>query len=300
MLFVARATARPDTPLFTPSTMHDAGTQALNHAGTRVLVSFSGRLSLRDTSTGLTLKTVDETELGLTQHAFHPEWSPDDQSVVVTVSALGDSDWAVRSGAIGVLPYNNGQFGKVEIIVPTGVAAGDDFNFYPTWSPDGHWIAFATAKMGMTPTGLMQTSYAQAYARLRLVNRDTKAVYELGAASGEPGRTATWPKFAPFTQAGGLMFLTFNAKLDYGFFLPNNAMGGAPQLWMTAIDASKPLQVGADPSRAPVWLPFQDVGQRNYSTAWAQTIGCRVDNGTSVGCGANQVCNAGACAMVAR
>jgi hypothetical protein len=295
VLWVA-PTAKADTPLFPPATKHDCGTQALNHDGTRVLVSYSGRLVLRDTATGTVLKEVDETELGLTQHAFHPEWSPDDQSVVVTVSALGDSDWAVRSGAIGVLPYNNGQFGKVEILVPTGTAVGSDFNFYPTWSPDGHLIAFATA-----PIGMMETSYAQVNARLRLVNRDTKAVFELAAASGAMGSTVTWPKFAPFTQAGGLMFLTFNAKLDYGFFLPNNAgsASGTPQLWMTVIDTSKLQQPGADPSRPPVWLPFQRVTDHNYLGTWSETVGCRVDNGTSIGCGSQETCHAGACAMVA-
>jgi len=104
----------------------------------------------------------------------------------------------------------------------------------------------------------------------------------------------SWPKFAPFAQAGGLMFLTFNAKLDYGFLLPANA-GGTPQLWIAAIDASQPLQVGVDPSHAPVWLPFQTVSQQNYATSWAEAVGCA----TSAGCGTDQVCSAGACAMVA-
>ena len=290
------STAKADTPLFTPSTTHDSGTQALNHDGTRVLVSFTGMLILRDAKTGAKLGQVDETQLGRTQHAFHPEWSPDDQSIAVTVSAQGDSDWATRTGAIGVLPYNNGQFGPVDIIVPTGTTVGSDFNFYPTWSPDGHFIAFATGKVGAATAP--QTSYDQPTARLRLVDVATKVVVELSAASGKAGSTSTWPKFAPFAQAGGLMFLTFNAKLDYGFFLPNNA-GGAPQIWMTAVDTNKPLQAGVDPSRPPVWMPFQDVKERNYGSAWAQAVGCRVDKGASLGCGVNQVCNAGACAMVA-
>ena len=51
VLWVA-PTAKPDTPLFPLSAMHDAGTQALNHDGTRVLVSFSGRLLLRDAEDG--------------------------------------------------------------------------------------------------------------------------------------------------------------------------------------------------------------------------------------------------------
>ena len=92
------------------------------------------------------------------------------------------------------------------------------------------------------------------------------------------------------------MFLTFNAKLDYGFLLPDNA-GGNPQLWIAAIDGSKALQVGVDPSHAPVWLPFQNVSQHNYATTWGETVGCGTAKAGA--CGDGQVCNAGACAMVA-
>ncbi|HVR03168.1 MAG TPA: hypothetical protein VMT47_13615 [Polyangia bacterium] len=282
------ATAEVNTPLFPPAASHDCGTQALNHDGSRVLVSYSGRLFLRDTATGRTLFEVNETQLGLTQHAFHPEWSPDDMSIAVTVSAQGDADWSVRTGDIGVLPYNDGQFGPVETLVPTGT----EFNFYPTWSPDGHWIAFATA-----PVGPMQTSYQQVHARLRLVNRDTRVVSELVAASGAAGSTSTWPKFAPFTQPGGLMFLTFNSKMDYGFFLPSNA-GGLAQLWMTVLDVSKLAQTGADASRPPVWLPFQDVAEHSYLGWWAESIGCDPGVASASACGDQQVCDSGACAMV--
>jgi len=280
-------TADPDMPLFTPATMHDSGTPALNHDGTRVLVAFSGRLLLRDAKTNKALFEVNETQLGLTQHAFHPEWSPDDQTIAVTMSAEGDSDWAVRTGAIATLPYNDGQFGAVTVLVPTGT----EFNFYPTWSPDGQWIAFATA-----PVATGQTSYDQPNARLRLVNVASKAVYELTNATRKPASTSTWPKFAPAMQ-NGLMFLTYNSKIDYGFFLPTS--GGVPQLWMSTIDVGKLAQPSADPSSAPVWLPFQDVTQRNYLGAWTENVGCRIEADRSIGCGLNEICSDGACAMVA-
>jgi hypothetical protein len=279
-------TSDPDTPLFTPATVHDSGTPALNHDGTRVLVAVSGRLFLRDAKTNVDLFQVDETQLGLTQHAFHPDWSPDDQTIAVTMSAEGDSDWAVRTGAIATLPYNNGQFGPVNVLVPTGT----EFNFYPTWSPDGLWIAFATA-----PVAMMQTSYDQPNARLRLVNVASKTVYELTNATWKAASTSTWPKFAPDMQSG-LMFLTYNSKIDYGFFLPS---GGVPQLWMSTIDVGKLAQAGADASSAPVWLPFQDVTQANYLGAWAERVGCRIEANRSIGCGLNEICSDGACAMVA-
>ena len=289
------STADADTPLFTPATMHDSGTPALNHDGTRVLVAFSGRLLLRDAHTGKQLFEVNETQLGITQHAFHPEWSPDDATIAVTLSAEGDSDWAVRTGAIATLPYNGGQFGPVQILVPTGA----EFNFYPTWSPDGRYIAFATAPVGAATQMPPVTSYDQPNARLRLVEVATKTVTELANATWKAASTSTWPKFAPAAQ-GNLMFLTFNSKIDYGFFLPNNAASVAqPQLWITAIDASKVSEAGVDPSSPPVWLPFQDVTKRNYLGAWTASVGCRVEGGQSIGCGASQICDAGACAMVA-
>ncbi|HVZ71544.1 MAG TPA: hypothetical protein VHJ20_04140 [Polyangia bacterium] len=288
-------TTNVDKPNFTPATMHDSGTMALNSDGSRVIVSTAGRLFLRDAHTGAQILEVPPADLGQPIHGFHPDWSPDDKSIALTLSAMGASDWSVSTGAIGVLPYNNGAFGPVETLVDTGT----DFNFYPTWSPDGHWIAFATAPVGVS-MGVAETSYRQTKARLRLVNRDTHAVFELAAATGGVGRTSTWPKFAPGVQAGGLMFLTYNSRIDYGFYLSNNTneMTGQTQLWMTTIDVRKLQTAASDPSSPPVWLPFQAVTERNYLGVWAEHIGCRVENGQSIGCGDHEICDKGACAMV--
>jgi Tol biopolymer transport system component len=277
-------------PLFPTATSHDSGMMALSPDGTRVLVSYSNRLVLRDAASGASLGDVPAAALG-TRHGYHPEWAPDGKSLAMTLSSDATTDVAVRSGAIGVLPYDptatgDAAWGAVEEIVPSGT----DFNFYPTWSPDGHWIAFATA-----PTAAGQTSYMQPQARLRLVNRDTKTVFELANATFKPGRTSTYPKFAPVAQSGGLMFLTFNSKNDYGFFNPTQ-----PQLWITSIDPNKVL-TGDDPSSVPVWLPFQSPKERNYLGVWTERIPCRAEGtGISVGCGVNEVCTNGACATVAR
>jgi Tol biopolymer transport system component len=284
------ATSDPSKALFTPSTKHDSATLALNHDGSRVLVSVGGQLILRDATTGTPLGSVPDALLGAGQHGFHPEWSPDDKNIAITLSDAGDSDWSVSTGSIAVLPYNGGTFGPVDVIVPSGA----EFNFYPTWSPDGHWIAFTTA-----PVGALQTSYVQTNAHLRLANRDTHQVFDLTNATSTLGRVSAMPKFAPFPQSGGLMFLTFKSKIDYGFFLPNND-GGPPQLWITAIDPTRAQQVGDDPSSPPVWLPFQSVAERNYLGTWSERVGCRLDAaGRSTGCGSQEICSSGACAIVA-
>jgi hypothetical protein len=282
------ATSNPEQPLFASATMHDSGTMALSHDGTRVMVSYAGRLFLRNAATGETLGEVGLAAIPDPLHGFHPDWAPDDKSVALTLSARGASDWSVGSGAIGVLPIDlsatgSAMFGRVETIVENTDAT---FNFYPSFSPDGHWIVFASA-----PPGPDQTSYKQTNARLRLANRDTHAVYELENATNAPGRSATWPKFAPFTQAGGLMFVTFNSKMDYGFYVSSASM--LAQMWITAIDVRR-LQTQGDASTPPVWLPFQDVTSFNYLSAWSERVGCRDANG----CGAQQTCEQGACVMV--
>src|SRR5262249_21999476 len=144
-------------------------------------------------------------------------------------------------------------------------------NFYPTWSPDGKWVAFASAPVG-SPGG----SFNQEKARLRLVASDGGKVYELAKTTQGSGHTSTWPKFAPFVQRQGtLLFITFNSKIDYGFFLKNDSLAvdqRTPQLWMVGIDTEK---LGAsDASYAPMWLPMQDVTQNNHLGYWAEKIPC--------------------------
>jgi hypothetical protein len=288
----ATSTADPTRPLFGVSGMHDSSTIAVSPDGARLLVSYSDVLVLRDTATGAVLGQVDPAFLAPDRKAYHPEWSPDGQQIAVTLSAQPVKDWSVRTGSIAVLPYNGGSFGPAQVVAPQDAS---DFNFYPTWSPDGQWIAFASAPRGNGT----DSSYDRADARLRLVASTGGAIHELGNATFQPGHTSTWPKFAPHMQANGsVMFITFNSKIDYGFFLKRDTTGGAPQLWLSAIDLRK-LAAGGDPSSAPVWLPFQEVTQRNHLGFWTTQVGCRLEaDGSSSGCGEREACREGRCVMV--
>jgi len=62
--------------------------------------------------------------------------------------------------------------------------------------------------------------------------------------------------------------------------------GGSLRIW------ARPT---ADASRPAVWLPFQDFSQHSYLGAWSERVACEAGGST---CGTNQICNAGACAMV--
>lgn len=284
-----KLTARPDTQVVPPAApgTYDSSMMALTSDGKRVLVSYDEQLVLRSAGPdpagahqpGDVLATLTKAELG-GKIGYFPEFSRDDDAVVLTLSDQPDSAIAVQAGDIAIIDFDlaASKFGKPQIIVP---GTEDTFHFYPTWAPTGEYIAFASAPRETGEDGNPRKSYDQKKARLRLVSRDGSRVYELENATYKSSSWSTYPKFAPFSagQDDALMFLTFNSKVSYGFLLDNEErQDGArlAQLWMSAIDVTK---LPADPSSAPVWLPFQDVTQTAHLGIWTSDVKCRTDLG---------------------
>jgi Tol biopolymer transport system component len=295
--------------------------------GTLLLTNWKGVLEIRDGSTGQRMMNVPPDMLG--GLAVMPEWSPDGQSIVfvqvppegelgyqLSPSQLLAGDWIVgNAGSIAVLPYNGGAFGQAKVLVPS--KAMQEYNVYPSWSPDSQFIVFATvtypgssitapqnlcpascqAAGGSAPTGYVY-SYDQDTARLRLVSATGGAPIELQNATHAMGRTATWPKFSPFLQTSStgstLVFFTFSAKFDYGFVVQG---GFTPQLWMAGIDLAKAkVENPSDPSYPPFWLPFQDPKQNNHSGIWTTDVAC---SGMGTGdCPPEFTCENGVCVKV--
>jgi hypothetical protein len=74
--------------------------------------------------------------------------------------------------------------------------------------------------------------------------------------------------------------------------LKNDPAAGFPQLWLAAIDLR--LLDSGDPSSAPLWLPFQELTQRNHLGFWSERVPC-TDAST---CGVEDVCENGRCVPV--
>jgi len=262
---------------------------ALNRNGSRVVVAFDGRLTLRDAATSSVLAEADKSFFGGGRTAFFPEFSADDQEVVVTLSDAPDSFWSVVTGEIAIVPVTGDQFGEPRVIASTP----DQVYFYPSWSPDGEWVAFAAAP-------IFSLSYDQPSARLCVVHKDGGTIYELENATQGIGNTSTLPKFAPFVQADGSMFFTFNSKLDYGLLLENSAKASAaeqlPQLWLSVFDPRRVTD--GDPSSAPVWLPFQRVDQRNHLGLWTERVSCGDGNEQVSVCGPGEICIDNSCRVL--
>jgi TolB protein len=282
---------QPETPAIATSRDQpsDSAMMALNRDGSRVVTAFDQRLVLRETSSGEILTEALPGAFGPGRTPFFPEYSPNDQELVVTLSDDPDSEIAVRNGGIFVIPVSDDGFGAAREVVAQDE---QEFHFYPTWSPDGNWIAFVSAPIDG------DSSHDRPDTRLRLVAATGGPIHELERASGSIGETATWPKFSPFEQCGGdggcdsadrVFFVTFSSKRDYGLLLRNSKKESVErfsQLWLSAIDVGR-LSQGLDASLAPVWLPQQALDTKNHLGFWTEQLKCNAE----IGCGSGAICN---------
>ena len=260
--------ATPDSLAVAPVVSPDGRYVVARNAVDRSLAVYSG-------STGLRLGLVDETFLE--GRIDFPQWSPAGDELVATRATSQGQPAASHSavnGELVIIPFRNETLQKPQ---PLPFEAGQSVHAYPAWSPDARWIVFTSSPMGSETVNNPET-------RLRLMNRATRAVYELTSAFRGLGERAKWPRFAP-TALGDCqtMFLTFQSRLDYGFLRQNSVAvdRGFSQLWMSQIDLSR---LPGDPSSAPIWLPFQDHMQRNILPTWSDFIPCSAGCPTGTGC----------------
>jgi hypothetical protein len=267
-------------------------------------------LELRDAKTGATHARYDlgDPIFGGNRLGIHPEWSPDGNSLVVALAdATGDTAqlgcvWTSDTcrSSIAVLPVTNGgkALGTAEVIVPN---AGTDFHFYPSWSPDGKWLAFVSATWDKDAHP-NEKSLGNLNGVVRLVEiagaphdcpgdecheLTNLTRYTPADAAARQGKHSTWPKFAPFAQGtdGKLFFIGYNSAIDYGFLA-----SGVTQLWMSAVDLAQ-IGPGQDPSYAPIWLPYQELDDGSLTPYWTTELPCQLDpGGGCAGCVGDESC----------
>jgi len=299
----------------------------------RVLVAEDARVSLLDARTGALVRSF-ATE-GLAGAGFiltHPAWSPRGNAVAFARVRVPKGAASLATNAVHFQDSDivTSSYDPVaDTLQPPVVQVARDpadpelsFHFSPSYSPDGSWLVFASTSGG-------EDGYASPHARLRMVAADrpgqtcpSPSCYELQAASQGHDKAATWPRVAPFSQLGGQVFyVMFSAKRDYGDVVlhPEGAgpacgqgatAGGASatpsffarhlsQIWMSAIDLRRlAADPSADPSTAPVWLPFQDPAASHHLPEWTESLACSADGLTYALCGRGEACVDGACRVV--
>lgn len=240
-----------------PRDAPDYGWGTFNPAGTRLLYADKGKLRLIDVVTG---EAVGNVELPPGAAAVHPDWAPDGRAVAVTywtAEKKQTGNKQVQGSSIARLAVrDDGTLAAPEVLVAS--AGPDDTLLYPSYAPDGRWLAFVRAQ-----GPAKDSSDAQVY----LVAADgTGEPLALAQLNGGV-LTNTMPTWLP-TIRDGIGFITFSSQRDYGDILVG---AQRDQLWAAAIDFDQLSQnAGAlDASSPAFWLPFQDVLENNHRALWS-------------------------------
>ena len=248
-------------PEMKPRPPGDYGWSSFNPDGSQLAYAAKGKLHIIDANTGIELPKVHlPPETSVTQ----PDWSPDGKSIAValTMGKAPKGNKLVSGSSIARLKFlDDGMLGEPEPLVSS--RGPDDTLAYPTYSPDGRWIAF-TRSSGSSkdnPTAQLWIVAAEggSLVLLERANRPSgaDAMTSPAVANGMP----TWT----LASDGKLTFLTFSSTRDYGDVLVGMQRD---QLWASAIDLDA-LATGGDPSTPPFWLPFQDPFESNHRALWA-------------------------------
>jgi Tol biopolymer transport system component len=242
---------------------------------TKLITSYYGTLTLRDVNGGSALATIPPD--GSNYGDLMPSFSPDGTKLVTTHTNSGNDTSASQSSLV-IRTFNNttNSFGSPQTLLQyTNTGNNAPFFYYPSYSPDGNWIAFTTG----TPNG--GNSYNNSYAQTWVMKADgTLPPVRLAAADRMPHAaplfqypTNSWARWVPFGQTFGstdepMFFLTFSSRRPFGTRIPN---GNQPQIWMTPFFPDRAM-AGQDPSRPAFRVPFQDVTTANHIASWTTAL----------------------------
>jgi hypothetical protein len=237
------------------------GWGTFNPDGTRLLYATKGTLKLIDAESGSQLADV---ELPTGYRANYPDWSPDGRYVAIAYvqSDKDTNNKEITGSSIARLAVNDDDtFGSPEVLLASD--GKDDTLYFPVYSPDSRWLAFARAKGKSkdNPSAQIFLLAADGSGTPIEVDRLNHRVSDKDAVQNVGNSMPTW---APSSRAG-VFWLAFSSLRDYGDVLVS---ADRDQLWAAAIDPAR-LSKQQDPSYAAFWLPFQDPNEGNHRAFWA-------------------------------
>jgi len=229
---------------------------------------------VRDAATQQVQATMTTTPANI--WVAQPDLSPDGTQLVYVrhyapVSPRNEIDFS--HGSIYVRSYDPGtrSFGPERVLV-----SDTNNNFYPSWSPDGTWIAFNRSD-GNFPSFDDNTS------AVWVVKADgSQPPIQLASANQGTLLTNSGVRWAPFAQtlAGTrepMFWLTMSSKRNFGVRWSNDGRpqrgttGKRAQQWMTPFFPAR-AALGRDPSAPAFRLPFQNLDTSNLTAQWTERI----------------------------
>jgi hypothetical protein len=218
----------------------------------------TNNFTLWNGNTGVQTSTITFGSAG--DRPTMPDWSPDGSKVVyvlpnsvaswdqtgISLGGFGGGrtdDDHMFGGSLWILPYSgNGAFGTPSLFLQS---SGEN-NYYPSYSPDGDFIAFDRAPASSavsTISGCINAgsagalcpndSYSNPAARLMLTSASKAAPVDLQNANGSPASAPqnlsnSWPRWSPFVQTyegNKLLWIAFSSTRDYGLLVRNHLSG---------------------------------------------------------------------------
>jgi WD40 repeat protein len=220
--------------------------KTLSPDGQYMMGVLQGALVLYDLGTGALISSLASDGYPVT----HPDWSPDGTSIVmVRMTGGSNSDMSFSGGEIVQVPWDGTALGTPEVLV----ARESGYNvYYPTYSPDGRWIAYDRS------TG---DSYADPDAEIWLASRDGSVHVKLAAANGAADSKNSYPRWGPLPD-DDVLWLAFSSDRGYPLVTATE-----PQIWVSAITPAL-AEAGEDPSSSAFWLPGQATTSNNHLPVW--------------------------------
>ncbi|MCC7380567.1 MAG: PD40 domain-containing protein [Deltaproteobacteria bacterium] len=255
-----RLASLPDRQETVPADERRYAWGSFDPGGTRLVVAKDGKLSVVRADSGAV-----ERELALPTEAFatHPDWSPDGAFIAVALTTEKDDKNLEHGLGLARIPLRaDGSAGPPQMLVTS--ANENDLVYFPSYSPDGRWIAFTRG-----PDHTRDRREAQIFLMRADGSEPPILLERAGRVVGpERGRTDlgnAMPTWAPSTEASRA-WLVFSSMRAYGSVL---AASDKEQLWCTAIDLDRAV-IRQDPSAPAFWLPMQAGTDGNHRAFWAR------------------------------
>ena len=248
----------PPLPVITTQITTRKGFGTFRPDDARVVATVGDKLAEFDANTG-----ARYAELPVLA-GTNPDWSPLTTELVYSNKG-GDSP---GGAALNVISYENETWGAIRELVP---AAGNS-NLFPSYSPDGAWVAYGRGKGGHGDL-TMQLHLIKADGSgqpVELVNANKIVNGEMTSGLHENNM----PTWAP---SGDFEWVAFNSVRPYGVVHPK---GGTQQIWVAAIDRSK-LGTGQDPSFPAFRFAFQGLTENNHRAFWTLDVRDPPDGGST-------------------
>ncbi len=252
---------------------HEFGT--ISPDDTRAVATKKGVLTEYDVSGNgpMGSKVIDLPLMG--GKATHPDWSPKGDALVYATAA-GD---APAGASLAIIANNSGTWGSIRTLAP----ADGGTNLFPSYSPEGDYIAFSRGVKG---------GHTDLTTQLYVIKADGTAGntgVELVKANRWVNNTVTaglfennQPTWAP---PGDLQWVAFNSLRPYGVVFPT---GGTQQIWVAAVDPALLAQGIVDPSWPAFRFAFQGLNENNHRAFWTLDVRVPDDGGTPGDAGINE------------